>query len=90
MQPEDKNKPPSPWRAVGLLLEAARSYAHCLKTPAPACFLSQFGEHGLVFTLHFWIADVKDGRRAPQSEVMLAILDKLRDAGLALARVPSA
>jgi hypothetical protein len=41
---------------------------------------------GLVFVLAFWIPDVHEGRNAPQSEVMLAILDILHREKIKFAR----
>ena len=61
-----------------LLLEAAREYKLTLKDPEPLCHLRKFGESSLGFYLMFWIPNVHDGRFGPQSEVMIAILDKFR------------
>lgn len=65
-----------------LLLEAATEYKLTLRNPAPVCHLRKFGESSLGFFLMFWIPNVHDGRFGPQSEVMIAILDKFRANGI--------
>lgn len=67
-----------------ILLSAARMHSLCLKTPAPNCWLREFGDSGLQFLLVFWIADVHEGRYGPQSEVMMYILDKFAKEGIVI------
>jgi len=74
-------------KARELLLEAARENPSCIKDPPPNCWLREFGNHGLVFMLTFWIPNVKDGRNGPQSETMFAILGKFRAAGISIPEV---
>ena len=73
-----------------LMLKAAKSHPLCKKDPAPNCFLREFGLYGLEFLLVFWIPDVHDGRFAPQSEVMMSVLQKFKDAGIIFASAPTA
>lgn len=61
-----------------LLLEAAAEHPKTMKKPEPACFLREFADSSLKFMLVFWIADVHDGRYAPQSDVMMSVLAKFR------------
>ena len=61
-----------------LLTEAAREHPKCLKKPEPSCFLRTFGDSSLNFLLIFWIANINDGKYAPQSEVMMSILVKFK------------
>ena len=68
-----------------LMLEAAEAQPQCLKEPLPTCFLREFGERGLVLVLNFWIADVKEGKLGPQSEVLFRLLARFKDAGIQLA-----
>ncbi|OLF71345.1 mechanosensitive ion channel protein MscS [Maricaulis sp. W15] len=68
--------------AQALILEAAREHPSTIEDPAPQCFLRNFGDSSVDFTLLFWIDDVVKGRWAPQSEVMFAIWRKFRDAGI--------
>jgi len=75
-----------PEKARNLMLEAAREHPRCLKDPAAACFLKEFAGNGLVFTLSFWISDVKEGRNGPQSDVMFSVLKKFNQNGIVLAK----
>jgi small-conductance mechanosensitive channel len=63
---------------IRLVMEAITENAKSLSDPPPTCQLREFGNSSLNFYVNFWIGDVKDGRRGPQSEVMLAILSKFR------------
>jgi len=65
-----------------LILEAASEHAMCLNEPAPQCFLRNFGDSSIDFTLLFWIEDVVTGRWKPKSDVMFAIWHKFRDNGI--------
>lgn len=65
-----------------LILEAAREHPLALTDPEPACFLLNFGDSSVDFTLLFWIGDVVAGRWGPQSDVMFAIWRKFREHGI--------
>lgn len=65
-----------------LMLEAVMEHPKFLKHPEPTCWLREFGDNGLKFLLTFWIPDIKEGRSAPQSEVMFAIMDKFAARGI--------
>jgi small-conductance mechanosensitive channel len=69
-------------KAQALILEAAREHPSTIEDPKPQCFLRNFGDSSVDFTLLFWIGDVVKGRWAPQSEVMFTIWRKFRDAGI--------
>jgi small-conductance mechanosensitive channel len=69
-------------KARELILEAAREHPRCIEDPAPQCFLLNFGDSSVDFTLLFWVANVVEGRWAPQSEVMFAIWKKFRENGI--------
>lgn len=63
-------------KAHELILEAAREHPRCIKDPEPNCFLLNFGDSSVDFTLLFWVNDVTEGRWGPKSDVMFAIWDK--------------
>lgn len=63
-------------KAHELILEAAREHPRCIKDPEPNCFLLNFGDSSVDFTLLFWVDDVTEGRWGPKSDVMFAIWDK--------------
>lgn len=65
-----------------LILEAAREHPRCMKDPEPACYLMDFGDSAIIFLLHFWVADVVEGRMGPRSDIMFAIWHKFREHGI--------
>jgi small-conductance mechanosensitive channel len=73
-----------PNKVIELILEAANEHPKCLKDPAPGCYMLEFGDSSLNFLLVFWVADVRDGRWGPKSEVMIAIMKKLDAAGITI------
>jgi small-conductance mechanosensitive channel len=69
-------------QVLRILCEAATSITRVLREPAPAAFLSNFGENGLEFTLTFWIADPENGLLALRSDIYLHILREFHKAGI--------
>jgi len=65
-----------------ILVQAALSAPRVLKDPGPAARLLKFGADGLEFALYFWIADPGNGQAGVKSDVNLAILKGLREAGI--------
>lgn len=65
-----------------LILEAAREHPRCINNPDPKCFLMNFGDSSVDFTLHFWVDDITYGRLEPHSEVMFAIWHKFKENGI--------
>ncbi len=65
-----------------ILCDAAASNSRVMKDPAPAAYLANFGADGLEFTLTIWIIDPENGQLALRSEINLAILQGLREAGI--------
>ncbi len=63
-------------KAHELILEAAREHPRCIEEPEPSCFLLNYGDSSVDFTLLFWVEDVTEGRWGPKSDVMFAIWDK--------------
>ncbi len=70
-----------------MLINTARAHPLCQKNPAPNCWLREFSDTGLQFLLIFWIPDVHEGRMGPQSDVMLAILERFRKEGIIIPAV---
>lgn len=69
-------------QVMRILCDAAMSSPRVLREPAPAAFLSDFGEYGLEFTLTFWITDPENGLLALRSDIHLHILREFRRAGI--------
>lgn len=59
-----------------LIVEAAREHPRCSEAPAAECYLVDFGDSSVNFTLYFWVDDVVEGRIRPKSDVLFAIWRK--------------
>ncbi|MCZ8251973.1 MAG: mechanosensitive ion channel [Hylemonella sp.] len=68
-------------RVQQILLQAAAN-PRVLREPAPAAYLVNFGPDGLEFSLSVWIRDPENGQQGLRSELNLAILGGLREAGI--------
>jgi len=71
-------------KAREVMLEAAKNHPLTIEDPAPVCVMTRFGDSSIDFMLLFWVGDVAAGRIVPQSEVMFAINDGLREAGITI------
>ncbi|HEY4664186.1 MAG TPA: mechanosensitive ion channel domain-containing protein, partial [Comamonas sp.] len=67
-----------------VLLKAARQQPRVLEQPAPSAQLVDFVDHGLQFTLSYYINDPQNGQANVRSDVNLAILKGLREAGVSM------
>jgi small-conductance mechanosensitive channel len=70
-----------PERVLALLDEVARGHPDVLEDPAPAALFTGFGESSLDFELRVW-SERPERRLATRSELVLAIHDALRAAGI--------
>jgi len=64
-----------------LAIEIAAAAPRAIKSKPPNCILTEFAEHGMKFSLTFWIAD-PDGMDAVKSEVMLSLWDAFKREGI--------
>jgi small-conductance mechanosensitive channel len=71
-------------QVMGLLMQACQSQARVLQEPAPLVALSAFGAEGLEFTVSYWFEDPASGQLGLKSDINLAILQALRDHGIAM------
>ena len=67
-----------------VLKQAAEQQPRVLSQPAPSVQLVDFVEHGLQFTLNYYINDPQNGLGGVRSGVNVALLQGLRDAGVSL------
>ena len=67
-----------------LAIEIAAAAPRAIKSKPPNCILTEFAEHGMKFSLTFWIAD-PDGMDGVKSEVMLTLWEAFKREGI---RVP--
>lgn len=66
-------------KAYELILEAAKEHPRCIDEPEARCYLLNYGDSSVDFTLHFWIDDVTQGRWVPKTDVMFAIWRKFKE-----------
>jgi small-conductance mechanosensitive channel len=71
-----------PHEVQRLAIEAAAAVPRVVPDRSPACWLASFGEFSLEFLLRFWIRDPQNGLASVQGTVLLAIWDKLKEAGI--------
>ena len=69
-------------QVIRILVEAAASAPRVLSDPGPGARLVEFGADGLRFSVFFWIDDPNNGQTNVRSDVNLAILRRLREAGV--------
>ncbi|QNE06322.1 mechanosensitive ion channel family protein [Croceicoccus marinus] len=65
--------------AEKLMLEAAASCARVLKSPAPTCWLSEYGDSSVNFVIHCWIRDPENGLGNIRSEVLKKLWDLFQE-----------
>ena len=70
---------------MDLLMAAALAQPRVLKDPAPSVQLSQLAADSLEFTLVYWINDLHNGQGNLRSDLHLAVLQALREAGIVMA-----
>ncbi len=73
-----------PRLAMELCVDAARSNGRVLHDPAPRCLLTGFGDNSVDLELRFWINDPSNGVGNARSDVLLAIWDRFKDAGISI------
>ena len=65
-------------KARELILEAAIEHPRCAKDPEPKCFLFEFADSSVNFSMFFWVDDVTEGRLEPKSDVQRSIWKKFK------------
>ena len=73
-----------PHRALELCREAAASVKRVIKAPAPSAVVKEFGDSAINLEVYFWIDDPRLGTGNVKSEVLLAIWDRFKAAGIAI------
>ncbi len=70
--------------AKSLMLEAANAHPKRASKRTNICVVDSFGDFGIKLLLHFWVADVTDGRMEPKGEVMETILTRFKAHGITI------
>lgn len=65
--------------AKEILINCAKENPRCLNYPEVECFVTQFAEYEIKFTLYFWISDIIHGRMGPKSQVLMSIWNKFKE-----------
>ena len=65
--------------AKEILINCAKENPRCLSYPEVECFVTQFAEYEIRFTLYFWISDIIHGRMGPRSQVLMSIWSKFKE-----------
>ena len=71
-----------PHKVCELAVAAAASVKRVLVAPSPVCHLKAFGDSSLDFSLRFWIRDPVDGLSNVRGQVLLALWDAFKRAGI--------
>jgi small-conductance mechanosensitive channel len=71
-----------PHKICQIAMEATKTVARVLISPAPVCHLKAFGDSSLDFTLRFWIRDPVDGVTNVRGQVLLALWDAFNREGI--------
>ena len=71
-----------PHKICQIAMDATKTVARVLISPAPVCHLKAFGDSSLDFTLRFWIRDPVDGVTNVRGQVLLALWDAFKREGI--------
>ncbi|WP_240674138.1 mechanosensitive ion channel family protein [Crenobacter cavernae] len=69
--------------ALKLMGDAAQ-HPRLLKNPAPAAFVTAFGDNGITLELGFWVSDPENGFMGLKSDLNLAIWRSFKEHGVAM------
>jgi small-conductance mechanosensitive channel len=69
---------------IRLCLAAVASVERILKTPAPVCLMTGFGDSSVDFEIRCWINDPRNGIASAKSAVLLAVWDSFKAHGITL------
>jgi small-conductance mechanosensitive channel len=68
-----------------VMTSCAYENPRCLNYPEVECYVTQFGEYDIKFTLYFWVSDITGGRMSAKSDVMMRIWKRFQENNI---RVP--
>ncbi|MGA7673583.1 MAG: mechanosensitive ion channel domain-containing protein [Rhizomicrobium sp.] len=69
-------------QAIALCIDAAKSVKRVLTLPEPLCLLKEFGDSSINLEIRMWIEDPRNGTMNVKSEVLLAVWDRFKAAGI--------
>lgn len=65
--------------AQHLISDAIFENQEICKSPKPECILSDYSEDSIIFTVHFWVNDIKNGIEKQKNRILLDIWKKFKD-----------
>ena len=71
-----------PHKVIAIAKEAATRPERVVSNPEPVCWLVEFGESSIEFSLRFWIRDAEAGVTNIKGEVLLAVWDAFKEHGI--------
>ena len=72
----------NPHEVIKLAIETASGIDRIVASKAPVCWLTAFGDSSLDFKLRFWIEDPKQGLTNIRGQVLIALWDAFKEAGI--------
>ncbi|MDE2134005.1 MAG: mechanosensitive ion channel [Alphaproteobacteria bacterium] len=69
-------------QAIALCVDAAKSVQRVLERPEPLCLVNAFGDSSINLEIRVWIEDARNGTHNVKSEVLLAVWDRFKEAGI--------
>lgn len=72
----------NPHDVIKVAKEAAIRPERVVAEPEPACWITEFGDSSINFSLRFWIKDAEGGVTNVKGEVLLAIWDAFKEHGI--------
>lgn len=73
-----------PHEVSRIAIEAAKTVGRVVPTKTPVCWMTAFGASSLDFKLRFWIRDPQSGLTNVRGQVLLAMWDAFKEAGIAI------
>lgn len=73
-----------PHQVIPLAIEAAESVERVLKLQKPVCWMTAFGSSSVDFRLRFWIDDPQGGLTNIRGQVLMALWDAFKEAGISI------
>lgn len=71
-----------PHQVMAVAIEAAKEAERVVKDRDPVCWITEFGDSSINFTLRFWIRDAHNGLTNVRGEVLLALWDAFKENGI--------
>jgi small-conductance mechanosensitive channel len=67
-----------------IMMTTAKEHPRCLDYPTAEWYIDKFGDFSISVMIHFWIADVNEGRLKPKSDVMMVIFERFKESGIVI------